>query len=193
MPSLEHHGIKGQKWGVRRYQNPDGTLTSAGKKRYLAANTYRYVDRTRDDIQNIVDTMSKKEKDFLGGDPNSVYLSDDEIQYVAKRFIKRVGKTPVAFLDIYYSDDHSGDIAIGTKTGEEYRGKGYASSLVKKAQKWLDSPEAKDILEIDTLHWDAKKGNTVSINLAKKYGFKERSEYKDDPEWWSAQYRRKKK
>ena len=31
---LIHHGIKGQKWGVRRYQNPDGSLTDAGKKRY---------------------------------------------------------------------------------------------------------------------------------------------------------------
>lgn len=29
-----HHGIKGQKWGVRRYQNKDGTLTKAGKNRY---------------------------------------------------------------------------------------------------------------------------------------------------------------
>lgn len=31
---LVHHGIIGQKWGVRRYQNKDGSLTSAGKKRY---------------------------------------------------------------------------------------------------------------------------------------------------------------
>lgn len=30
---LYHHGIKGMKWGVRRYQNEDGTLTNAGKKR----------------------------------------------------------------------------------------------------------------------------------------------------------------
>ena len=31
---LMHHGIKGQRWGVRRYQRRDGTLTTAGKKRY---------------------------------------------------------------------------------------------------------------------------------------------------------------
>lgn len=31
---IEHHGVKGQKWGVRRYQNADGSLTNAGKKRY---------------------------------------------------------------------------------------------------------------------------------------------------------------
>ena len=30
---LQHHGIKGQKWGIRRFQRPDGTRTPAGKKR----------------------------------------------------------------------------------------------------------------------------------------------------------------
>ena len=31
---LYHHGIKGQKWGIRRFQNKDGSLTKAGEKRY---------------------------------------------------------------------------------------------------------------------------------------------------------------
>lgn len=36
--TLKHAGIKGMKWGVRRYQNKDGTLTPAGKKRYADAH-----------------------------------------------------------------------------------------------------------------------------------------------------------
>ena len=31
---LYHHGVKGQRWGIRRYQNKDGSLTPYGKKRY---------------------------------------------------------------------------------------------------------------------------------------------------------------
>jgi hypothetical protein len=37
---LYHHGIKGQKWGIRRYQNPDGSLTEAGKKRKARSDRY---------------------------------------------------------------------------------------------------------------------------------------------------------
>lgn len=36
--SLTHWGVKGMKWGVRRYQNKDGTLTAAGKERYSEEN-----------------------------------------------------------------------------------------------------------------------------------------------------------
>lgn len=39
---LAHHGILGQKWGVRRYQNEDGSLTDAGRKRYYSAFKKQY-------------------------------------------------------------------------------------------------------------------------------------------------------
>lgn len=191
MSELQHYGIKGMKWGVRHYQNKDGTLTSAGKKRYSAANVYRYVSKTKDDVQGIVDTMTKRERNLLGGESGTDYMRDDEIEEVAKRFIKKVGDTPVAFLDIYYASNGAGSIALGTKSGKDYRGKGYASELVKKAQNWLETDEAKEALQISTLNWFARRENEPSLALAKKYGFKERKDYKNDPEWWGGRYSRK--
>lgn len=50
-------------------------------------------------------------------------------------------------------------------------GKGYASELIEKAKKWLDTPEAKEILNMKYLNWYAMRENKASIALAKKSGF----------------------
>ena len=57
---LVHHGILGQKWGVRRFQNEDGSLTERGKKR-LQKKDLRWAKRNENRITNKTFNKSKKE------------------------------------------------------------------------------------------------------------------------------------
>lgn len=59
---LYHHGIKGQKWGVRRFQKKDGTLTSAGKKRYDdSSDNKKSKHRTKLEGKYISEGLSREE------------------------------------------------------------------------------------------------------------------------------------
>lgn len=46
---LAHHGVKGQKWGVRRYQNQDGSLTPEGRLRYSSNKKASSADELKKD------------------------------------------------------------------------------------------------------------------------------------------------
>lgn len=59
---VRHAGIKGMKWGVRRYQNADGSLTPAGKKRYGDKQPEpEHADYTRAHSRGNVKSMSDQE------------------------------------------------------------------------------------------------------------------------------------
>lgn len=58
---LSHHGILGMKWGIRRYQNDDGTLTAVGKKRYGNAETeFSELNAARKEYKQSKDYYMKK-------------------------------------------------------------------------------------------------------------------------------------
>lgn len=79
MQELQHWGIKGQKWGVRRFQNEDGTLTEAGKRRYY----YQNPDGSLTDVGK---------KDYMKaartGKLNLSKLSDADLQMINTRFTR---------------------------------------------------------------------------------------------------------
>jgi hypothetical protein len=78
--TLFHHGIKGMKWGVRRYQNKDGSLTPAGKKR-LAKDLKRDYKRNRDYSRPGLTSDTYKKK---LGDVVERSISPDDVKRITR-------------------------------------------------------------------------------------------------------------
>ena len=78
---LKHWGIKGMKWGVRRYQNRDGSLTAEGKKRYGDSDGDDKPKETREEAKaRVVKTGTASEALKFSGE-----LTQAEMQYISTR------------------------------------------------------------------------------------------------------------
>lgn len=74
---LMHYGVLGQKWGVRRYQNSDGSLTSTGKKRYNE-DSDKLAKAVGVKVEAIMDYQDsiKRYKEALGKNPRTADSSE---------------------------------------------------------------------------------------------------------------------
>lgn len=161
MNELYHHGIPGQKWGVRN--GPPYPIRSNKK--------------VAKDVNDIYSTLTPQEKYFFTGGYDEKYIHDanEHAAEVVKTYIKYYGKTPMSFLELYKEGDNAA-IGLATRNSEKARGKGYASANVKEAIKWFNEVGSK---QFDNLVWYADKNNKPSIRLAEKNNFKKFEEGDD--------------
>ncbi len=140
---LEHHGILGMKWGVRRFQNKDGSLTDAGRKHYLdSSGEFRYPnsDRSKTDIK-----VNSEYRNRLNKEAKNEF---DEILKIKDK--KEKVKAEKEFLDAAMSEEATDKDAAKasvlmkeyeTKMGNFYMGTSVTSEherAIKEYRKLMD-------------------------------------------------------
>lgn len=149
---LSHHGIKGQKWGVKN--GPPYPLTRVTKGSPKSTNEI-YSKLSTKEKHLVADTKTKPHKQFI---------KPEEEKYLLAQILTKYGDTPVSALDIW--NQGNGEASVSIMTDPNYRGKGLAGKAVKEALRWYDKNQ-----NVRKLTWGVKSENTASRKLAEKYGF----------------------
>lgn len=202
MSSLMHHGVKGQRWDVRRFQNKDGTRTAAGKKQLTAQRLSKNEKGIRDVYRSLSDEdfrtlgYSKEEADqerkddFLElGRRHTDYDQYNRVRYKDGKAVGYIAATG------YQTTVGRGKkivniLAVDLAVHSEYRGNGYSVALGKDLVRWFDTYGSK---EYDRIEWYAMSENIGSQKAAERSGFTRRSSKEAAKGWVKYRYDKKQK
>lgn len=119
---LYHYGIKGQKWGVRRYQNDDGSLTPSGKKRYSDDSQINSIKRKETPKKGLI----QKRKDKL----TEHYISKGYKPNAAKTMAEQRMKTEAVLAVVGTIAVTAVAIKVARRIGQDYVDQTFKSGKV---------------------------------------------------------------
>lgn len=91
-PELQHHGIKGQKWGRRRFQTSDGSLTAAGRKRYADDDSS---GSSKSKTSSKIESSTSAKKKTASKKKTSKKSADSIVAGLGKAFVANVAHSQI--------------------------------------------------------------------------------------------------
>lgn len=134
---IYHHGIRGMKWGVRRYQNEDGTLTDAGRRRY-ERDTAEMDDTARARYDRGIES-GRHASDWVSEDMKGGRKVLDETAGTVRKLKEAndadMRSKPKAKLDLSNMSDQELKTALNRYNLEKQYQEAFAPSTVSEGQK----------------------------------------------------------
>ena len=125
---LMHYGVLGMRWGVRRFQKKDGTLTNAGKKRYYD-ESYTLNTKSGEQIKMIRDKRGVLANTLRKVSPKLAKEQDKTLIYSV---YDSKGKKAVSYEAYLKSPEEFNIVWTDTKT--KYRGRGFSTAVLKQGE-----------------------------------------------------------